>query len=92
MIRDLPCDLTMKNVIVKRFFFRGDESVLRKERVVEQAFELTLQRYQPTYSMLKDCLVLLLVLALAHLTIAGLNKSIYQHRLKITTKFDFLTS
>jgi hypothetical protein len=42
MIHDLPCDLTMKNVIVKRYFFRGDESVLRKERVVEQAFELTL--------------------------------------------------
>jgi hypothetical protein len=41
-IRDLPCPLVSKNVVIKRYYIHNDESVLQKVRVLQQSFELTL--------------------------------------------------
>ena len=42
ILRDIPCQVVEKNVIVQHHHIINDEAVLRKVRVMQQSFELTL--------------------------------------------------
>ena len=42
ILRDIPCQVVEKNVIVQHHHIINDEAVLRKVRVKQQSFELTL--------------------------------------------------
>jgi hypothetical protein len=45
IIRDLPCELVCRNIVVKRYYIADDEAVLQKTRATQQSFELTLPQH-----------------------------------------------
>ncbi len=42
IIRNLPCELVHKNVIMKCYYIADNEAVLKKTRATQQSFELTI--------------------------------------------------